>query len=163
NVFNDPPDQERRDFTFTLTPRTDMWMKIGRGYLTGNVREDILWFQKYTSERAANTSGTIGTVVPLNRIGFSASATYLHARDRPGFEIDTRAQRTELQFNGAFEIRALARTFIGLQGSRRKVDFEEGDTFLSSDLRTDLNRTSTSAAVMVRHELTPLTSITFDA
>jgi hypothetical protein len=163
NVFNEPPELAKRDFTFTLTPRSDMWMKIGRGYLKGDIREDILWFQKYDSERSASTSGSIGAVVPLNHIGFMLNAAYARAHDRPGFEIDARAARTEVGFNGAVEVRALTRTFVGVQGSRRTIRFDEGQTFLASNLQAELDRTSTAAAVTVRHELTPLTSITFDA
>src|SRR4051812_33903638 len=163
NVFNEPSGLEKRDFTFTLTPRTDMWMKVGRGFLKGDVREDILWYQKYDSERSASTSGSIGAVVPLNHIGFMVNAGYVRAHDRPGFEIDSRAARTEVQFSGAVEVRALARTFVGVQGSQRTTRFDDGQTFASANLNVELDRTSTAAAVTVRHELTPLTSITFDA
>src|SRR5262249_18702518 len=36
NVFNEPGDQKKRDFTFTVSPRTDAWLQIGRTWLTGN-------------------------------------------------------------------------------------------------------------------------------
>src|SRR5262249_36314590 len=163
NVFNEPGDQKKRDFTFTVSPRTDAWLQIGRTWLTGNIREDILWYQKYDTERAANTTGMLGVLVPLNRISVGANVGYLNAKDRPGFEIDARARRRESSVSGVVEVRALARTFFGVQGNRRMVRFNEGETFLNVDLREELNRTTTEAIVTVRHQLTPLTSISFDA
>ena len=111
----------------------------------------------------ANTIGTVGVLVPLNRITAAVNAGYLNSKDRPGFEIDARARRRESSVGGTIEVRALARTFFGVQGTRRTVTFDEGQSFLNVDLREELNRTSTEAAVTVRHQLTPLTSITFDA
>jgi hypothetical protein len=163
NVFNEPGDQKKRDFTFTVAPRTDAFLKVGRAWLTGNIREEILWYQKYDSERAANTTGTLGVLVPLNRVSASANVGYLNAKDRPGFEIDARARRRETSVGGAVEVRALARTFFGVQGNRRIVKFDQGATFLNVDLREELDRTTTEAGVIVRHQLTPLTSISFDA
>src|SRR5262252_481263 len=54
NVFNEPGDQAKRDVTFTLSPQTALWLRIGRTWMTGDVREDILWYQTYASERAGN-------------------------------------------------------------------------------------------------------------
>jgi hypothetical protein len=163
NVFNEPGDQKKRDFTFTLSPRTDAWLQVGRAWLTGNIREDILWYQKYDTERAANTLGTLGVLAPLNRIAAAANVSYLDAKERPGFEIDRRARRKEAGVSGTVEVRALARTYFGVQGSRKTVRFNEGETFLDVDLREELNRTTTDGSVVVRHQLTPLTSIAFDA
>ena len=163
NVFNEPGDQKKRDFTFTLSPRTEAWLRVGRAWLTGSIREDILWYQKYDTERAANTYGTVGVLLPLNRISAAANVGYLNSKDRPGFEIDSRSRRRESSVSGTVEVRALARTFFGVQGNRKVVTFNEGETFLNVDLRQELNRTTTEGVVTVRHQLTPLTSISFDA
>lgn len=162
NVFNQPAGQEQSDFTFTLTPKSDLWMKIGRVWLTGTLREDILWYQKYTSERAGNTSSKVALLAPLNRVAFSVGASLANVQDRPGFEIDARSRRDERQVNGSAEFRALARTLIGAQGARQTVRFDQSATFLGSNLAVELNRVTTSGAISVRHELTPLTSLSFD-
>lgn len=163
NVFNEPADQAKRDFTFTLAPQTELWMRIGRTWMTGNLREDVLWYQTYASERAGNTNYTLSWLVPLNRISLNVSTTFLNARDRPGFEIDARSKRKELTFKGAAEVRVLSKTFAGVRGSQEHVDFDNGATFLGSNLRHELNRTTTAGAVTLRHQLTPLTSISVDA
>lgn len=162
NVFNEPPDQAKRDFTFTLSPRTDLWMRAGRTWITGLAREDVLWYNTYSSERAANHSMNLAWLVPLNRLVFQAGGTYLSARERPGFEIDARLQRTELEAKGTAEVRALSKTFFGVRGSRQRIDFAKDALFLNTNVHTELNRTVTAGAATVRHQLTPLTSLTFD-
>ncbi|HEX4567217.1 MAG TPA: outer membrane beta-barrel protein, partial [Vicinamibacterales bacterium] len=162
NVFNDPTGQERRDFTFTLSPKTDAWMKVGPTWVTGNVREDLLWYETYSSERAANTSANGAWIVPLNRLSFSAGAGIVNAHDRPGFEIDARVPRREVVYNGAVEARVGARTHIGAEGSRRRTTFSQDATFLGSSLQIELNRVTTAGSVSARHELTPLTSVSVD-
>ncbi len=162
NVFNQPADQAQDDFTFTLTPRADVWMKIGPTWISGNVREDLIWYETFASERAANTSATVSWIVPLNRLRFSVGTGYLWARERPSYEIDARVPRVETQVNGAAEVRALSRTFFGVQASRRHVEFQEDASFVDTALRFQLNRVATTVAVTARNELTPLTSISID-
>jgi hypothetical protein len=161
NVFNQPADQAQQDFTFTLSPRSDAWMGVGPTWISGNVREDLVWYQTYDTQRAANTFAALKWIVPLNRIRFSVGGSYLWARDRPGYEIDVRAPRSETQVEGAVEVRAFSRTLFGVQGSRRRVDFMD-DSLSTLALRAELNRVSTSASADVRRELTPLTSISID-
>jgi hypothetical protein len=162
NVFNQPAGEEQSDFTFTLTPKSDLWMKVGRVWLTGTLREDILWYQQFSSERAGNTSSKVAILAPLNRVSFTVGAGFANVQDRPGFEIDTRARRDERQVNGSAEVRALPRTLIGVQGTRQTVAFDRRATFLDSNLAVELDHVSTSGAVSIRHELTPLTSLSFD-
>ena len=162
NVFNQPAGQEQDDFTFTLVPRSDVWMKMGPTWLSGNVREDLVWYQTFASERSANTSANVNWIVPLNRLRFSVGTGYLWARERPSYEIDARVPRVEAQVSGAAEIRALSRTFFGVQASRRRVDYQDEASFLDIALQVALNRVSTDVSVSARHELTPLTSISVD-
>jgi Putative beta-barrel porin 2 len=160
NVFNEPPGQNpKRDFTATVTPAADLWLHMGRSWLSGNVKESFVWYQKQASERSANDSYTVGWRMPANRVLLAANATFLQTRDRPGFEIDARSDRTELGYGGALELRALARTFVGFKANRQNIGFDKDAFFLDSSLRTQLNRTSTSASLSLRHQLTPLTSL----
>ena len=163
NVFNDfEADQPKRDFTLTVSPQTDLWLRMGRTWLLGNVKEDIVWFNKYASERSANTAYALNWLVPLTRLSFVVGGNMLHTNERPGFEIDARSDRKEQGANGAFEIRALSRTLFGARGELRKIEFAENSVFVGTNLHDELNRTVTTASLTVRHELTPLTSLTFD-
>ena len=164
NVFRDPPNlTPKRDFTVTVSPKTELWLRMGRTWLSGLIAEDVIWYQKYTTERSANSTYMIGWKAPLNRLVLTTSATWLSTRERPGFEIDVRARRREPMYTGSVEVRGFAKTFVGVRGSWRRVRFDQSAVFRGSSLQEQLDRTATSATVTLRHELTPLTSITFSA
>jgi hypothetical protein len=163
NVFNvDDPQNPQEDFTLTLTPAANFWLQVGPTWLSGKVKEDLIWYKKFSSERAANTSYTAGWTVPLSRMTLALEGTWANATERPGFEIDLRARRFERGFNGGVELRALSKTFLGVRAARRMVDFDDGESFLGRSLHDELNRSETVETLVVRHALTPLTSITVD-
>jgi hypothetical protein len=164
NVFNDPPSAvPKRDFTMTVTPQTTFWLRMGRTWLNGVIGEDIVWFQKYASERSANTNYTVTWKVPLTRVAFSTTANWLKTRARPGFEIDSRSLRAQQAYTATAEIRALSKTFIGMRADFLKVAFDENAVFRGTNLRDALNRNTVATAVTIRHQLTPLTNLTFAA
>ena len=164
NVFNDPPNVvPKKDFTVTVAPKTELWLRMGRTWLSGVISEEIVWYQKYTSERSANSSYILGWKAPLNRLVLATGATWLRTRARPGFEIDARAQRKEPTYTAGVEIRGLAKTFIGVRGSWGQVSFDDAAMFKGRSLKEELDRTERAAAVTLRHDLTPLTSLTLSA
>jgi hypothetical protein len=164
NVFNDPPSvTPKEDFTVTAAPRTDLWLRLGRTWLSGVISEELVWYHTYTTERSANGTYALGWKAPLNRLVLSTGATWLRTRARPGFEIDARARRKEPTYTGSAEIRGFAKTFIGVRGSWRKVTFDDAAVFEDKSLSQELDRTERHAAVTLRHELTPLTSLTLSA
>ena len=164
NVFNDPPSAvPKRDFTMTLAPKADMWLRLGRTWLSGTVAEDIIWFQTYSTESSVNQLYSIGWKAPLNRLVLGTSATWVRTSSRPGFEIDTRAQRDVPTYTASAEIRGFSRTFIGVRGSWARVAFDEDAEFNGTNLQDQLDRTTNAAAVTVRHAMTPLTSLIFSA
>ena len=164
NVFNAPSDASpKSDFTMTVQPKVDLWLHLGRSLVIGNVTEDLVYYRTYADERSANNFDKVSLLVPLTRIIFKGDVSYLNTNDRPGFEIDTRPHRTELVYDGAVELRMLSKTFIGVRAARQTVDYDATDTFAGANLQNELNRTVTSQALTVRHQLTPLTSLTFDA
>jgi hypothetical protein len=164
NVFNDPPDkQPKKDFTATVTPTTDFWMHLGPTWVSASLNEQINWFVKYASERTANNEYKLGWNVPGSVMSFKVDWDYVNARQRPGFEIDARVGQKIVTYNGSFDYKALSKTYIGLSGSRSRTNFADGAEFLGVNLQDALNRVTTTGAVNVRHQITPLTSITFSA
>lgn len=162
NVFNDPVERApKSDFTLTLSPASEVWLRVGPTWVTGKVSEQILWFQKYASERSVTNLYTIGYRVPLSRVSIKADAQLNSARDRPGYEIDARADRRELTVDIGGELRALSKTYLAVEARRFRTDFKNNQFFLGADLRETLNRSGTAYSVAVRHQLTPLTSISF--
>ena len=57
NVFNEVEDP-KEDFTFTVAPALDLWMRTGRGLLTLNGKVEFVYFNQYTSERSINPFGS---------------------------------------------------------------------------------------------------------
>lgn len=164
NVFNDPATEApKRDFTATVTPQTDFWLRLGRTWFNGIVKEDIVWFQEYKTERSANTSYTLGWRVPLTRVSFNATANWLKTRERPGFEIDARSPRRQHTYGLAGELRALSKTYVGVRGEWTGVDFDQTAFFRGTNLHDELNRKTMATGLTLRHEVTPLTSVTFNA
>lgn len=164
NVFHDPPIvPPRRDFTITITPRADLWLRLGRTWLSGAIVEDIVWYQTYTTESAANQAYTLAWKAPLNRLVLNSNIGWVRTSTRPGFEIDTRAQRNEPVFGGSVEVRGFSKTFIGVRGSWSRITFDEDEFYRGTSLPEQLDRSVRTAAVTLRHDLTPLTSVTFSA
>jgi len=160
NVFNDPPDkQPKEDFTLTVTPVSDFWLPLGQTWLTARINESVNWYQKYSSERTANTGYKLGWIAPGSRVAVKVDGSYVDSRERPGFEIDARAERTETAFNGSIEFHALPKSYIGVSALRQDTNFADQAAYLGTDLRTSLNRVDTSYTATFRHQLTPLTSI----
>jgi hypothetical protein len=163
NVFNAATaDVPQRDFTFTVTPRTDVYLRMGRTWFIGDIKEDLVWYQRVSGERSVNENYTADWFIPLTRVAFDVGGNFVNTRERPGFEIDARSQRMEKAVHGVVELRALSKTFFGARGERRKVDYDKAAIFLGSNLQFALARTLTSGALTLRHRLTPLTNITFD-
>ncbi len=164
NVFNEPTQAApKSDFTMTVQPKIDLWLHIGRSMVIGNVTEDLVYYEKYANQRSANSSFKVGLLVPLTRIILNGNVGYLNTKDRPGFEIDARLQRTEFSSDGSIELRALSKTFIGVKATRQVVNYDQNDVFVGSNLHDELNRTVTAESITLRHQLTPLTSLTLDA
>ncbi len=158
NVFNAPTNPQE-DFTVTITPAADIWLRFGPTWLQSNVHEDLVWFQKFANERSANNSYSAKWTVPLNRVTATPQWAYTNTRERPGFEIDARAEHTEMTYGGTLDYRLLTKTYVGVEAHRTETTFAEGTMFLGADLSTELNRTVTIGTLNIRHDLTPLTSI----
>jgi hypothetical protein len=164
NVFLQPDQLDpKRDFTFTVTPATDLRIRLGRSRLTGSVKEDLVYYQTYSSESTVNSHLNALFQIPVNRTTLSAGTSFLSTRERPGFEIDVRSQRYETAFNGGLEVHVFPKTFIGLRAQRTKIDYDKDQIFLGSSLQYALNRVETVAALSARYRLTPLTKLMLEA
>ena len=163
NLFNDAQSElPKRDMALTFMPQTDAWMRVGPTWVTGTARQNLVWFREYSDQRASNGTYRVGWVVPLTRLSLFVNANWLRAKERPSFEIDTRAARAENAIHGAAEYRLWSRTLVGGRVERRAIRFGTGSFFEKHDLHQRLSRTRTSGALTLRHELTPMTSVTAD-
>jgi hypothetical protein len=164
NVFNEAPQQNpKRDFTLTVVPKTQLWIRMGPSWISGEIIEQVVWYQQYSSERSSNNTYSIGWKIPLNRVIFDVGARYVSSRERPGFEIDERAQHFDTSYRGKVEVRALSKTFFGVEATRETVEFDSTAVFSGINLQEELGRVVTTAGATVRQQLTPLTAITLEA
>jgi len=163
NVFNEPstatPDS---DFTMTVVPGVDLWLRFGPTWISTSAREDLVYYQKFESERSVNTNVRFNWTIPFNRLVVVPGFVYLNTSDRPGYEIDTRAQRVESGYTGTLELRVGSNTFLGVRGDHRTTDFEETAVYDGTNLRQELNRTVTTEGVTFRLQATPLTAFVFE-
>src|SRR4029079_9317729 len=72
-------------------------------------------------------------------------------------------ERIETRYNGIVELRMLSKTIIGVTGRRQRIDYDKDAIFLNSNLAFELNHTTTGGGLSLRHQLTPLTSISVTA
>jgi hypothetical protein len=160
NVFNDPKSgAPKSDATFTVTPRTDFWVRFGPSWLSGGVREDLVYYKENSGERSTNNTYLLSWNIPFNRITFHPTVEYKNTRERPGFEIDTRALRSEVLYTGEVDIKWFSKSAVVLKADRYQVQFDPGATFEQINLRDELNRVTTTQTVSLEYQLTPLTTI----
>jgi hypothetical protein len=135
---------------------------MGRTWITGTVGVDWVYYNKFASERATNSGFRIGVDRTFNRVAVTGNARRLSTRDRPGYEIDVRAQRFETQYDGEATVRVLPKTRVGGTGFRRRTRFDESVVFREANLSRELDRTSSGAGLLVRHDWTPLTAVSLE-
>ena len=160
NVFNESEDQQpKSDFTLTFTPRTDLWVRMGRSWLSGTIDEQLVWYQKYSSERSTNSRFLVGWRIPANVFNVNLGASYANTKERPGYEIDLRAPQSNVGLQAGIEGKVASKSFIGVRVQRQTVDFDDEATFANRLLRDELNHDTTSVTLTLRQQLTPLTSV----
>src|SRR5207344_1323057 len=124
---------------------------------------DLVYYQKFESERSANTNIRFDWTIPFNRLVVVPGLVYLNTNDRPGYEIDTRAPRVESGYAGTLELRIGSKSYLGVRGDRRTTDFDQTAVYDGTNLRTELNPPVTTEGVTFRLQATPLTGIVFEA
>ena len=162
NVFNQV-ENPKRDFTAIVSPQTDLWLRLGKGRLSGRTRLDYVYFGRYETERAVNTHDDVRIEISLNRLKPYVSESFLNARERPGYEIDARSRRVENTLTVGTDVRVGPKTTVGFSAWRTKIKFDADEVFLGTYLSEVLNRAADGLRVSVRHRLTPLTSFVIDA
>jgi hypothetical protein len=158
NVFNEVT-APKRDFTATITPRVDGWLRVGRARVSALNRFDLVYFATYAGERSLNARQTFGVEAPLRRLRPFGSVGLTNTRERPGFEIDARSRRREVRLAVGSDVRLTAKTSATLEMSRTTVSFDAAEVFDGTYLYEVLNRRNDAASVGLRHALTPLTTV----
>jgi hypothetical protein len=162
NVFNDDLDP-KQDTTAAVGPAVKLWMHAGRSRLSGQASGQYLYFRRYENQRTWNTTDELKWEFPLGRVTPFIGGSYTNTKERPGFEIDSRAHQHADAVRLGTSVRLSGVTSLVLTGTRTTTAFDEGETFLGADLATALNRTSQSEELQLRFKLTPLTTLVLAA
>jgi len=158
NVFNNF--EEKKDFTFTVVPQATMWIPFARrALLTTAAATDVVYFQKYDSERSLNPQVRLRGEGVMGRILAYGEASYLSSRQRPNVEIDARLRRTERGARLGTSIRIDEKLSVELSGSQSDVSFAADAVFNDVNVRETLNRTTRAVLASFRDDVTPLTSV----
>ena len=157
NVFN-TVDDAQRDFTFTVSPATDLWLGTGRGLLTVSGGVELVYFQEFDSERSVNSNAMGQYQFRFNRLRPYASASTLNTRERPGYEIDARARHYETDFHAGTDFRVASKTTARIDYRHLDYRFAGDAVFAGRPLNQELNRTLKVVDLSWRQRLTVLTT-----
>lgn len=157
NVFN-AVDAAQRDFTFTLSPATDVWLRTGRGLLTLSGGVELVYFQEFATERSVNSNAMGQYEFRFNRLRPYASASTLNTRQRPGYEIDARARHYETDFHAGTDFRVASKTTARIDYRHLDYSFAGDAVFAGRPLNQELNRTLKVVDLSWRQRLTALTT-----
>jgi hypothetical protein len=159
NVFNTNADT-KSDFTFTIGPGADVWMPFGRrGLLKTSLGADLVYFQRYGSERSINPRAEVRGELYLQRVTLFLENDLLNTRQRPNFEIDVRARRLENTVRAGGELRLSPKFALEVAARKSIVKFD-GDTFFAgSYLEQTLNRDTRGVSASLRYNRTSLTTL----
>lgn len=163
NVFNESEEHDpKRDVTTTLRPVVDYWLRLGRGRLAGKTAISYMFFKDFDNQRSLNGEQELRLELPINRLTPFVDGKYANTRERPGFEIDSRARRKEQLARVGIEA-GLGKTKFVLSAGRGAIKYDRGQVFLGTDLSAALDRDTEAAALQVRYALTPLTTFVVEA
>jgi hypothetical protein len=161
NALNDAA-TPTQDFTASIGPELDSWLRIGRVHLTGQSQIDWNYFQKLTTQRSFDVTQDGRADLDLGYLIPHVSASYLRTRQRPNFEIDARVARRITGVGGGVQLKVGAKLSVDVEQERREVDFGK-ETFGGVGLADSLNRSERETSLTARYVLTPLTTLVIRA
>lgn len=159
NVFNAAGEQQS-DFTFTLAPRTDLWVPIARrALLRGTAETDLVWYAQYETERSIDPQFTGRGELYLHRITLFAESSYLNSRQRLNYEVDLRARHLSNATVAGVGVRLTPKLSLEAAARRSETKFDADSYFDGASLQRMLNQQTTGGSLTVRHRVTPLSAI----
>jgi hypothetical protein len=158
NLFNEAVDP-KSDFTFVASPQAKASVGFPVGRLTFGSQVDLVYFQRYDTERSVNTNTNLGFELPINRLQLRGVASYLNARRRQNSEIDARVRGTEADvvLGGAVQVSGV--TTLGLEVRGTRIAYNGDPVFDGEHLPSRLDRDETRLRTSFRYSVTPLTTL----
>ena len=157
NVFN-TVSEPQRDFTFTLSPGTELFLRTGRGLLSFSGGAEFVYFQQFDTERSINSNARGQYEFRFNRLRPFASASTLNTKQRPGYEIDVRARHYETDLRVGTDFRFMSKTTARVEFRQLDYSFAGDAVFAGRPLGQELNRTLRAVDLSWRQRLTALST-----
>jgi hypothetical protein len=162
NVFNNA--EEKRDFTVTVAPNVTVSVPFARrAAVTASVMTDLVYYQKYASERSVNSDLKARGEVFVRRLTLFAEPAYVRTRQPMSVEFDARARREERGGQAGINVRVSRTTAVELAARASRVEFDTDEVFAEVHLQETLNRESRVLSASLRQDLTPVTAMVFRA
>ena len=158
NVFNETH-EPKQDVTATIAPQIETWLRLGPARLITRSRSGLVYYQQYQGERSVNADHEARLEFLFTRMRPFVDGSLLNSRQRPGYEIDTRARREETGITAGARLRIAGDTWLEAAAHRSRVNFDADAMFFSTELREVLNRDVERASATLRYPVTPYTSI----
>jgi hypothetical protein len=158
NVFNDPADP-KGDFTATVIPKVDLWMRLGAALVSGRAAVSYIYFQEYTSERAFNTDNAVKLEFPDARIRPYVAGTYLNAMERSGYEIDARVRHEEGSGAVGLDVPIGSTLTLGVSGARNRIRYDDSAIYEGVALAQSLTRDADAAKASLGVRVAALTTL----
>jgi hypothetical protein len=167
----------RSDFTATITPVLDAWVRLPGVLVRGRSQFDYVYFRELSQIRSLDPVNSVHAEMLLNRIVPYVSATWESRRHRdydrfafdsgprpePGlFEIDDPIRRRQWGWVGGVDVRVTGKTSIGAHTRRTHVTYTGDTVYRGVDLARALAADGRADGVRVRYALTPYTTIGAD-
>ena len=162
NVFHDA-DNPQEDFTATAVPRLVARVRGGRLMLSYRSTAEMVYFRKFTSERAVNTTTDLRLDGNFSRLQPYVSAGWVATRERLNSEVDVRSPRTQQAYGAGVRMLLASRTAVVVSARRLAQNFEDGARFRGVDLSRTLNSRTDSVDAGLHLLLSPLTTFTMTA
>jgi hypothetical protein len=157
NVLNEA-ERPRRDFTATLTPGADTWLRVGPLELSLKSSADWTYFRRFSEQGSFGYSEAGRLLLMFDRIAPYISGEVVSTRQRPNFEIDARVRQRREMVGAGIGVRLGGRTWLDVDASQGTVNF--GETAVGDRQFADaLDRDTRTASAALRVELTPLTTV----
>ena len=163
NVFRvNESDNPVGDFTATFTPAAQLSLRLQHLRLTTQGEADFIYFKELVDIRSidGNVQGRID--VPMGRLTPYLGGSWVNARHRRNFEIDSLVRRVDTTADAGVDVRLSGKTSVGVYTRRSKTDWEDNANYEGSDLSYYLDATAASNGVRARYIVTPLTTIGVD-
>lgn len=158
NVFNES-DDPKSDTTAAVGPGVQVWLRPWGTRFSGKFGAQYLYFKQYGDQRAWNTGNQGLWEFPLARFTPFVSGRYINSRERQGYEIDSRARRTDKAVQAGTRLRVSGKTELIGSYQRSNVKYDEKETFLGATLAEQLDRREDRTELQFRYAMTPLTTL----